>query len=58
MNKKVRTKLIRDVARKIIKDFKTEIEEWTDEEMEFKFKGGIEGVKYLLAELKENGLIY
>ena len=58
MNKKVRTKLIRDVSRKIIKDFKTEVKEWTDEEMEFKFKGGIEGVKYLLAELKESGLIY
>ena len=58
MNKKDRTKLIREVAYKIIDDFKNEIKEWTDEEMEFKFDGGIEGVKYLLAELKEKGFIY
>jgi len=58
MNKKDRTKSIRDISRKLIKDFKNEVNEWTDEEMEFKFKGGIEGIKYLLAELKEKGFIY
>ena len=57
LTKKELTKIIRQSAREQISIFKNEIKEWTDEEMEFKFKGGIEGIKMFLINLKKSGII-
>lgn len=57
MTKKELTKIIRKNASDQIKIYQGEIKEWSDEEMEFKFKGAIQGIREFLINLKILGVI-
>ena len=58
MNKKDLTKTIRKEAHKLWKHFADEARIWTDEEMEFKCKGGSQAVRDFINILKEKSIIY
>lgn len=58
ITKKELTKIIRKNAREQIRIWQIEVKEWTnDDEMEFKFKGAIQGIKEFLINLQKIGVI-
>ena len=41
----------KELLKKLKKVFQAELKQWDDEEMEFKFKGSVEAIKYAIAIL-------
>ena len=52
MTKKELTRIIKQNAKEQIAIYQDEIKAWSDEEMQFKYQGGIEGIKEFIINLQ------